>query len=350
MPNLSRPRRALAALALVFVSACVDRNPVAPIDVPEPRPELTIVAQIRCTVEVRSGAMSCTPVPIPPAPAGARYQIVGGQDSLVKMASYGTAWDNGTQILSSNVTVQNLMQYAMGTTDGTTVSNGGVKVFFIDDPVALGGGSVTVTGDGTDAFTNADQEYYAYNQVVQPFQISNARVWQFQISGTVTSFSFQVAVSADLQGSLAPGSQLLNAVWDGSLSSVWDSAANWSNNAVPGATTVVQIAANFSGTMPVLTGPAQAKDLLVGAATTLNLGNQTLEAGGNVSAYGTVSDGTIRMTGASKVLNGNVGALEVTGSVSLQGATKSTGAVSVTGALSIQSTSDQNRALNISVP
>lgn len=334
------PRRAgaVAALLLTFAAACSDRTLTGPAEAPAPAMSLT-----QCRVNVPAQTMTCAPVASPGGSAARGDRILGGQEVYVKLASSGTAWDAGTEILSSNVTVQNLTRQSMGT-DGVTTS--GVKVFFASGPEVTGGsGTVSVTADGTDTFTGGGQPYYLYSQALTPYQVSSARQWLFNVPGTVVSFVFTVYVSAPMTG--AAGSALLDRVWTGAVSSDWFNAGNWTGG-VPDSLSTVSIPADSllaSHTQPVLTANAEITNLRVGYASSLGLAGFTLTARGNVDATGAVSGGTVRMSGTGAVVNGTVNALVVSGSGALQGSTKATGAVSVTGSLSVK-----NQALNISIP
>jgi len=176
--NLPNPvRRAWCALALPLLGACVDRSPTLPA-LPGELPAAAM-SMLQCTVNVPAQQMSCRTVSPQDGARGAK--LLGGQDKYIKLASSGTSYDGGTQILSSNVTVQNLLQQNIGTTDGTTVA--GVDVFFASLNVTSGTGSVGVVTPDTSAFTASHQPYYHYAQIISPYEISAAKSWQFQISG-----------------------------------------------------------------------------------------------------------------------------------------------------------------------
>jgi hypothetical protein len=329
--------RAGCALLLAFAAACSDReNPLGP-ELPEPGP--SEMAQLQCTAVVADATVTCVPV----QPGGARAdRLVGGQDVYVKLASSGTAYD-GTINFTSNVTVQNLTQNVVGT-DG--VNTLGVRVFFASGPTRVGGtGNVSVVPDGFGTFTEAGQAYYLYSQVLDPYEISTAKQWLFQVDNTVTTFVFTVYVALTMPDENA---DLLGAVWDGSASTDWQDGANWSTSGVPTSTSVVSIPADSllaSSNLPVLTDSAEALHVRVGYQSTLGLGGHLLAVGGNVDAVGAISNGTLVMSGTGALLKGTVDVLNVTGSTSLQGAAKATGAVSVTGSLYLN-----GNALTISVP
>ncbi|HEX5724278.1 MAG TPA: hypothetical protein VFX98_02365 [Longimicrobiaceae bacterium] len=297
---------------------------------------------IECRVNVTRAVMSCAPPATPGTPLGFNANVImGGQDVYVKVSGSNATYDSGTQIFQAGFTLQNLTMQLLGTTDGTTVS--GVSVFFHSGPTVTGGsGNVEVANeDGTGTFTSAGQPYFLYNQILSPYEISTSKTWQFNVDNTVTSFSWTLYVSAPMVDDGAP---LLDAVWQGDVSADWQTAGNWLDDAVPGATSVVSVPSGV-GTMPVLSADAQAAHVRVSTGSTLDLATFTLEALGNVDAVGTISNGTVELSGAEALLKGNVPALQVTGSTSLQGSTKATGAVNVTGSLTIK-----DQALNISVP
>jgi hypothetical protein len=242
------------------------------------------------------------------------------------------------------VTVQNLLEQTMGLDSLNNFS--GVKVFFSITPVVVSGeGAVDIANeDGIDAFTAGAQPYFLYNQTLSPFEISNGRLWQFNVDNTVVSFVFEVVVSAPLSSGKTAER---GAVWQGDVDSLWTTAGNWQDGIVPDSNTVVNIPlADSVVNMPKLTGPVAIKALRVGPGSTLRLAGFTLAASGNVDAVGTIGGGTVRMTGAGALLRGNVDALVLTGGIKLQSAAKATGAVSLQdGSLNLN-----GQALSISVP
>jgi hypothetical protein len=329
-------RRAFALPLLALACACADRDALLPKRPTAP----SAAAALECTVVVATQQMHCGSLSA--TPSGVRADIVGGQDVYVKMASSGTAYDSGTQILSSSVTVQNLLQKEMGTTDGVAVT--GVRVFFQSINTTGGNGTVTVATDSVGTFMNAVQPYYVYNEILQPYEISSAQTWQFNVPSTVTTFSFRVYTSADTYGG---GASALGPVWTGAVDSLWSNASNWSGG-LPDSTSTVSIPADSllsSHRSPVLTADVDVGDLRVGYGSTLGLKGFTARVRGNVDAVGSVTGGTLWTSGTGALLDGNVNALLVSGSSALQAATKATGAVSVTGSVNVK-----DHALTISIP
>jgi hypothetical protein len=121
---------------------------------------------------------------------------VGRQGINVALRSTNVSWDVGTDILSADVTVQNLSDLALGTLDGTTLASG-VSVFFVSGPSGPLGETVDLPNvDGTNTFTASGQPFFHYAEVLAPQAISSSKTWQFHLNG-VASFTFSVLVSAD---------------------------------------------------------------------------------------------------------------------------------------------------------
>jgi hypothetical protein len=320
----------------VLASACTD-GPLAPVTRPAP----TLLPALQCVVDVASGAMSCKPLD-PPAAGSLTNRIVGGQNTYVKLTSTNTTYSAVTGIFKTEVKVQNLTQLTMGT-DGFTVS--GMQVFFSQGP-STSMGTVTVANpDGNGTFLNgAETPYFNYAETLAPMEISSAREWRFQVAGGATTFSFRVYVNTET----ASSGPLAGPSWDGSESSTWSTAANWQDGVVPDATSVATVppADQIPGaTMPVLTANASVLHLRVGDASTLGLGGFTMTVGGNLEAPGTISNGSVTLSGSGALLRGKIPAVRITGSTFLQGVVKASGPVSVNGSLTVA-----DSVLSIAVP
>jgi hypothetical protein len=343
-------RRLPLLAALVFAAGCNDRVLTTLPQRTLPAPSGTVAAT--CQVTVATRLLTCiseSEASQASAAAGgaSRDRIIGGQDVYIKLASSNASYDGGTQVLSMDVTVQNLSASAIGTTDGSTV-NGGVMVFFNVLPTTTGGtGTVTIANQtGTGTFMASNQPYFLYNQVLQPMEVSGVSTWQFNLPVTVSSFTFQVYVDAKMADE---GSTLMAHTWTGAISSAWSTPGNWAEGIVPDDTMAVRIpalASLTSGVTPVLAGNAAVRTLRVGTGSTVSLGGATLTVLANVDATGSVTGGTIKMTGTGAKISGTVDALVVTGSTSLQGATKTTGALAVSdGTLTVS-----GQTLTVSIP
>jgi hypothetical protein len=343
MTRLPASLRVGAAAVALLLTACSDQNPLGPTPLPAP---VEVRATLLCTVDVRAASMTCAAQPQSAPATGANLdtRVYGGQELYVKLASFGTSYDSGTEIFQSNITVQNLLQYSIGTADGVTPSD--VKVFFLSDPVATSGtGTITLdNADGVGTFTVGTQSYFSYPGILTPYEISDAKNWRFNIPPTVSTFTFTLAIAATVQSNATP---LLDKVWEGDVSTDWSAGGNWTGGTAPDSSNVVSIPADslFGGVMPVMTANGRAGHLRLGFGSTLNQGGFNLTVDGNVDASGTISNGSLAMTGSGALLNGAVGSLLVSGSTFLQGSTKTSGAVSVTGSLTVT-----DQALNISIP
>src|SRR5262249_2497464 len=120
--------------------------------------------------------------------------------------------NGGTQIFSFNVTVQNLSTLLLGTSDGATRDNDGVRVFFGDGPTTTSGtGAITVANaTGTGTFTAAGQSYFQYggqiggvdqnelgvDGILSTSETSSAKAWQLSMPNTVGTFTFTLYVAA----------------------------------------------------------------------------------------------------------------------------------------------------------
>lgn len=133
--------------------------------------------------------------------------IVGGQGTYVTLASSNVTYDAGTHVLSSDVSVTNLIPQALGTNDGVTGDGTGLRIFFDQVPTTTSGtGVVTVSNaTGTGTFTASNQPYFLYpgtalggDDILSTNETSATVQWQFTLDPTVTTFEFYVYVSANV--------------------------------------------------------------------------------------------------------------------------------------------------------
>jgi hypothetical protein len=196
---LSRTRLPLAGLLLLLAAsaACDGDGPTAAIPTPEPAAKL---ARLDCAVTVATGALSCQGAT--PNLGGASGLVVGNQGKNVFLQASNHAYNAGDNVFSIDVTVQNLMGQALGTTDGTTLDPAGVSVIFETEPfVGAGdmGAPVELLGESRAFMVRANQAYYRYDEVLQPNQTSAPKTWQFSMPPAVTSIRFMVWVMAPVQ-------------------------------------------------------------------------------------------------------------------------------------------------------
>jgi hypothetical protein len=192
---MNRVSLRLASLwpALMLAAACSDRTPLLGTgEGPAP-----VAVRLDCSASVRERTMTCSAPARPGGPAG--DLLVGAP--YAKLASANVSFDAAAGTLGADVTVQNLMQQAIGTADGTSPDPEGVRVFFASGPTATAGsGQVTLANaDGTGAFTAAAQPFFRYPGVLAPQRVSQPKRWVFALEAGVTAFSFSVMVSAPIQ-------------------------------------------------------------------------------------------------------------------------------------------------------
>ena len=184
----------------LLLGACTDRGSSVtgdppPIDAPPGKPVMLQALECRATVATRQ-VVCTTATP----PSGPSYLIVGNQNVYVTVTNTNVNHDPGTGAFTTDVTVRNLIPQPLGTTDSTAAlapDPAGVRVFFSTEPVVTAGsGTVTVVADGQAFFTAANQDYYQYNTVLEQFEVSAPRTWQFNVSAGVGAFYFAVLISA----------------------------------------------------------------------------------------------------------------------------------------------------------
>jgi hypothetical protein len=330
-----RARRCgLLVLLPLIAAACTDGLPTSP--TPHDVPRVGIPA-LQCLVDMQDGgAMSCTvPDPVFRGQAFAANRLLGGQDVYVRLSSSGNEYDSGAGVYKIDVTLQNLLSAPFGTSDGVTVS--GVQVFFPDQPAVVAGtGEVTLINAYTGFITGPNQSYFLYNEILDPYEISDAQPWRFSVPSTVSRFTFTVYVNGAQDDESQP---LLDDVWDGSTSTDWTDATNWASATVPDSASAAVVPAASTipdAFMPTLVANAAVTHLRVATGSSLGLGGFQLTAWGNVDVLGSIATGTLRMRGSTALLRGIVPSLTAdAGNVTLQGTTQVNGAVTITGGGSI---------------
>jgi hypothetical protein len=214
MENLSR-YRGLAAAALtgtcIIVAACVDTSPTATLPLKSAN-STRALTQLVCTASTVSRSVSCETPKSVSLPDGSKGAILSGQNSSVKLTSSNVSYNSGTEIFQFDVTVQNLNNEAIGTPDGAVPDSDGIQVFFAEGPtVTSGSGTISVANpDGVGSFTNANQPYFAYHQILIKDQVSSARTWQLSVPSTATSFKFGLLIETDIQYLLVINEMLVN--------------------------------------------------------------------------------------------------------------------------------------------
>lgn len=142
-----------------------------------------------------------------------RHRIIGGQNTNVKLTSSNVSYNAVTEVFEFDVTVQNLLNEALGSTNGINADTSGIKVFFHQHPVVTdGSGTITITNsDGTGTFTGSNQAYYKYVEpILAKNAVSSPKTWAFNVPSTANTFTFTVYVSATTQALLIINEMLVN--------------------------------------------------------------------------------------------------------------------------------------------
>lgn len=191
---MTRPWRS-CLLSALLLAACTDaRSPVA-LEGPKPAPGAALQA-LDCSVVLAQGTLHCQDAA--PRTGGARGLLVGGQNVYVRLASSNVSVVDGR--LRLDVTVQNLLPQAMGTTDGVHRDPGGVKVFFHDGPMGHpGGDAVLANEDGEAMFLASGQPFFQYDTILRPNETSAPKTWDIAYTPGVDRITFTVYVSAAVE-------------------------------------------------------------------------------------------------------------------------------------------------------
>ncbi|HYJ80742.1 MAG TPA: IPT/TIG domain-containing protein, partial [Longimicrobiaceae bacterium] len=215
VPSRARASARVAALAslTLFAAACSD-NGTGPGEQTLPIPEGTL-AMLRCQASVVHATVACEPASDAPSAQGAdgpSYALLGAQGVYVRLTTSGVT--NGGGVFAFNMTVQNLSNKVMASTDGATRHADGARIFFHSGPTLTGGsGNLAVANaTGTGTFTAGGQDYFQYggsiggtdqpelgaDGILSTGEASSAKNWQITYDAGVTGFSFVLYVSAEI--------------------------------------------------------------------------------------------------------------------------------------------------------
>lgn len=219
--SFSVQKAAVVSLLLVYLPACSDLSPTAVKPEALPPPAAGVQA-MTCQGSLAAKSVRCVPANL--TQEGISPAIVGGQDTNVRLSSSNVAYTVEDSIFQFDVAVQNLLPERMGTADGVTPHEEGIRVFFSSGPTATAGsGSATVENpDGRAVFTESDQAFYQYDDILDANEVSSARSWRLQVEPTVETFSFTVHVSTKLQPLI-----VINEIMTNPAGAVQDSAGEY---------------------------------------------------------------------------------------------------------------------------
>jgi hypothetical protein len=185
--------------AAAYMAACSDRvQPLDPALEPQPLGPDESVAALVCRANVAEPSVVCDrPQMDPGGPSLAL--IVGGQGVYVQLTSSNVTVEADT--FAFDVTIQNLIEQAMGTVDGSTPDPNGIRAFFHVLPTAtVGSGSVSVANpSGFDTFTSTNQPYFQYDGILAPDSVTAPQTWKLLFDPGVENFVFTLYVSSEVQ-------------------------------------------------------------------------------------------------------------------------------------------------------
>jgi Tol biopolymer transport system component len=223
--------RSLSALLALMIVGCGDQNPTGsdtPID-PADEPVLYFdslaspfhsQALIDCDVVMSPLSIACGS---PQAPAGVGSPQIGGRGLHARLIPSNLAYNSGTQVLSMDMAVQNLLVNQIGT---SVDSMSGITPFFRAGPSRTGGsGPVSlINPDGVATFTAPNQPYFHYPQKLSLLQTSATRQWLMSVHPNVTSLRFRIYISAEILPVI-----VFDGISGGSNRDIWRVAADGSD-------------------------------------------------------------------------------------------------------------------------
>jgi hypothetical protein len=222
MQKTARSFATFAALiigASALIVACTDTLPTD-ISTREPNTERALLS-LKCTASIAARTVSCGGLSLP---SGLKAEIVGDQNVNVKLTSSNVSYNSGTHIFEFDVTVQNLMNEAIGTYGDGVPDPEGIQVFFNSGPTVTGGtGVVTaLNATGNSAFTGGNQPYFTYNEILSKNQVSSAKTWQLDVPSTVSAFDFTLLLETETQRNL-----VINEVFVNPGGTITDALGEW---------------------------------------------------------------------------------------------------------------------------
>ncbi|MDO7875776.1 DUF4394 domain-containing protein [Hymenobacter sp. ASUV-10] len=217
-----------------------------------------------------------------------------------------TAYTNSQS--NANTTAQFVFDSTTGAFTQVTNPNGGV----VSGPVYSVTGTSTTTGGDFDIYntpgTTTNQGFIA---TAASSASANDNLYIVGDFGSPFNFTVNnaglIGQGTNLTGLAAFLSGVTGLTWNGSVSTDWGTAANWTPNMVPMANSDVTIP---SGTpnQPSVSNAQQARLVTINAGATLTLANGgTLTTGGNFTNNGTVTGsgtGTLVQSGTGVVIGG----------------------------------------------
>lgn len=213
MQKLARTHTALAGLILAasIALACTDEMPTEVASIRRSTQRAQIL--VPCTASLLTKTVTCGNEVLPGVSLkGVSGDLIGDQNRFVKLTSSNVSYNSGTGIFQFDVTVQNLMNEAIGTPGEGIADPDGIQVFFNSGPTVTGGAGVisVANADGSGTFTGANQPYFAYHEILATNAVSAAHTWQLSMPPTVTTFGFNLLIETDTEIKLVINEMLVN--------------------------------------------------------------------------------------------------------------------------------------------
>lgn len=181
---------------------------------------------IRCLFSTANASVDCSPIGSNAygTPNNSDLNtIIGGQGSFVQLTPSNASYNPGTGVFQFDATLQNLLRNSLGTIDGTTPDAAGVRIFLYNSTITSGTGNVSIANpDGTYYFTDVNQPYFQYNQILQTNQTSGAKTFQVNAPASVNSFTMDFLISTKAQVKV-----VINEVLTNPGGTITDAAGEW---------------------------------------------------------------------------------------------------------------------------
>ncbi|HLM59487.1 MAG TPA: lamin tail domain-containing protein, partial [Pyrinomonadaceae bacterium] len=174
------------------------------------QPDLNHQRAVRCTFSI-GGNADCNGGGSYAATDSNLNTILSAQNDYLTLNPSNDSYNAGTGVYQFNVTVQNLIPEALGTLNGATLDAAGVRLFLQNSKVTSGTGSISIiNADGTGTFTDANQPYFQYNQILQQDEVSDVKTVRVNVPNTVGSFTLDFFVSTKAQVKVLLNEVLVN--------------------------------------------------------------------------------------------------------------------------------------------
>jgi len=196
---------AMILLLSAAATACTDESPTRPAESTE-KPSIDPSSQfvvLTCTASKSKLTVTCAAPELGAnkSKGGPVADIIyGGQNTFVTVTSSNVAYNNLTGRFTFDVTIKNLLQQPIGTTDHINPAPTGVRVFFGSGPTVTGGSGIAApVPDGFGTFTAGGQPFYQYDGILVTNATSAPKTWTIIIAPTVDTFSFILFISAPVE-------------------------------------------------------------------------------------------------------------------------------------------------------